>query len=108
MSDRDKQEPKPGTYQHFKGGFYEVLGVAEDPETGKRFVVYQSLGIVENLLEKDSENEFASDAKIVKANNKGELAVCTIARFCEVVDGKEYRKGQKVPRFCLKSPQSRS
>ena len=36
---------KPGTYRHYKGGEYMVLGVArhsEDP--GKELVVYRSLG----------------------------------------------------------------
>src|SRR5262249_42601064 len=43
-------EPVRGTYQHYKGGFYEVLGVADNPAGGGRFVVYESLGITEDLL----------------------------------------------------------
>ena len=99
MTSGRKQEPKPGTYQHFKGGFYEVIGVAEDPETGKRYVVYRSLGLMENLLEPDPKNPFATDDKVVKTPNKDALAVCSLARFSELVDGQEYHKGKQVPRF---------
>ena len=31
---------KLGKYQHFKGGFYEVLGLAKDSETLAEYVVY--------------------------------------------------------------------
>src|SRR4051794_8666715 len=51
MPMRRMKAPVKGTYQHYKGAFYEVLGIAEDPETGKRWVVYESIGITENLLE---------------------------------------------------------
>lgn len=37
------QEVKPGKYQHFKGGFYEVLDVALHSETLEKLVVYRSL-----------------------------------------------------------------
>jgi hypothetical protein len=33
-------ELKLGKYQHFKGGFYNVLGVAKDSENLEEFVVY--------------------------------------------------------------------
>lgn len=33
----------PGIYEHFKGGRYEVLGVAEHTESAERFVVYRAL-----------------------------------------------------------------
>jgi hypothetical protein len=36
-------EPIPGRYRHFKGGEYEVLGVARHSETDERLVVYRSL-----------------------------------------------------------------
>lgn len=34
-------EPTPGTYAHFKGARYEVLGVATHSETDERVVVYR-------------------------------------------------------------------
>ena len=36
-------EPTPGRYRHFKGGEYEVLGVARHSETDERLVVYRPL-----------------------------------------------------------------
>ena len=36
-------EPAPGRYRHFKGGEYEVLGVARHSETDERVVVYRPL-----------------------------------------------------------------
>ena len=35
--------PKPGdVWQHYKGGFYEVIGVATDVETQRQQVIYRS------------------------------------------------------------------
>ena len=34
---------KTGKYRHFKGGEYEVLGVATHSESGERLVVYRPL-----------------------------------------------------------------
>ena len=34
---------KPGRYRHFKGGEYEVYGVATHSETGEQMVVYRTL-----------------------------------------------------------------
>ena len=34
---------KPGRYRHYKGGEYEVLGVAKHSETEEGFVVYRQL-----------------------------------------------------------------
>ncbi len=34
---------KPGKYQHSKGNFYEVIGVARDSETLLEMVVYKAL-----------------------------------------------------------------
>ena len=34
---------RPGRYRHFKGGLYEVLGLALHSETGAPMVVYRAL-----------------------------------------------------------------
>ena len=36
-------EVRPGRYRHFKGGLYEVLGVARHSETEEELVVYRPL-----------------------------------------------------------------
>lgn len=36
-------EIKPGTYQHYKGKMYEVIGVARHSESLDEFVVYRAL-----------------------------------------------------------------
>ncbi len=35
--------PQPGTYQHYKGPLYQVLGMAQHSETDEWMVVYQAL-----------------------------------------------------------------
>jgi hypothetical protein len=99
--------PRKGTYQHFKGAFYEVLGIAEDPETGNKWVVYESIGITEDLLAgKEGEAESGATVgdyvpRVVKNPSKGALAVCTVERFTQEVDGGDYWNGRRVPRFRL-------
>ena len=36
-------ELKPGRYRHYKGGEYEVQGIATHSETGEQLVVYRPL-----------------------------------------------------------------
>lgn len=94
--------PGPGTYQNYKGAFYEVLGIADEPETGKKFVVYQSLGITENVIDEDPAGPVLGH-RVVRNGSKGALAVCSVERFTETVDGGEYNGGKSVPRFRLVS-----
>lgn len=37
----DDRTITPGVYRHFKGALYDVIGIAEDRDTGKEFVVYR-------------------------------------------------------------------
>jgi len=64
---------KPGRYRHYKGGEYEVQGVATHSETGEALVVYRPL------------------------YGEGALWVRPLSMFIEsvVVDG------TTVPRFCF-------
>lgn len=94
-------ELRTGIYQHYKGSFYEVIGVADDAETGKQYVVYRSLGLLENLLPPDPKQHFHPKAGVTATPNRGALAVCSVERFTELVDGKAYHPGEKVPRFRL-------
>ena len=70
------EEVKPGKYQHFKGKFYEVIGVAHHSETFEELVVYRALF--------DSP-EFGHNALWVRPKKM----------FLETVE----HQGKKVPRF---------
>jgi hypothetical protein len=83
-----------GTWQHYKGDFYEVLGIAQDPSREGDFVVYQALGITEDLTGEQEQH-------VLRSGNKGALSICAIERFTEQVDGGRYSGGKKVPRFRL-------
>lgn len=43
-------EPAPGRYRHFKGGLYEVVGIARHSETMEPLVVYRPLYPTEHPL----------------------------------------------------------
>jgi hypothetical protein len=66
----------PGRYRHFKGGLYEVLGVARHSETDERLVVYRPL------------------------YGDGGLWVRPAAMFAEKVT----HEGREVPRFARVEP----
>jgi len=66
-------EPEPGGYRHFKGGEYEVIGVARHSETHERLVVYRPL----------------------YGEAEGSLWVRPLAMFLETVE----HQGRTVPRF---------
>lgn len=65
------QALRPGRYRHFKGGEYEVIGVARHSESGEPLVVYRPL-----------------------YGDSG-LWVRPLAMFLETVE----RDGTRVPRF---------
>lgn len=75
---KNMNDLKLGKYQHYKGGLYEVIGVAHHSETLEEMVVYRALY--------DSK-EFGNNSMWVRPK----------AMFMEnvIVDGKE------VPRFKL-------
>ena len=67
----DAAPVNPGRYRHFKGGEYEVIGIARDSETEQEMVVYRAL------------------------YGERRLWVRPLRMFTEIVD----RDGQRVRRF---------
>jgi hypothetical protein len=67
-----EEELSMGKYEHYKGGVYEVVGVANHSETLEKMVVYR--------------------------HGDGELWVRPLAMFTEMVEV----NGKKVPRFTYK------
>jgi hypothetical protein len=72
----ESTEPAPGRYRHFKGGEYEVIGVARHSETREPVVVYRPL------------------------YGDGGLWVRPLAMFTETVT----QNGEVVPRFTYLGP----
>lgn len=72
------KEPQPGIYRHYKGGTYEVVGVATHSETLERLVVYRSM------------------------KDQGGMWVRPLSMFTQTVDV----DGRTVPRFMLTTPSS--
>lgn len=71
-------QPTPGTYRHYKGKLYQVVGTALHSETLEPMVVYKTL--------------YATDTRPV-----GQLWVRPAAMFMEQVEV----DGKQVPRFEL-------
>jgi len=62
---------KLGTYRHFKGGKYKVLGVARHSETLEKLIIYQSQDRQKKLWARPHDNFLEK----VKVGNK------TVPRF---------------------------
>jgi len=69
-------EIRTGKYQHFKGNYYEVVGVGRNSETLEEFVVYRALY---------TSKEFGKNALWVRPKKM----------FLEKI----MHEGKKVPRF---------
>jgi cyclomaltodextrinase / maltogenic alpha-amylase / neopullulanase len=68
----------PGKYKHYKGGEYEVVGIARDEETLDKLIVYKALYETKDFP-------------------KGSLWVRPLEMFMEEVDV----EGELVPRFSM-------
>lgn len=66
-------ELKPGKYRHFKGGEYELLGIAKHSETLEPMVVYRAL------------------------YGEGDLWVRPAAMWTETVERDDYRGPRFIP-----------
>lgn len=42
---RGREQFKPGDFvKHFKGHYYQIIGIGEDTETGKKLMIYKTIG----------------------------------------------------------------
>lgn len=68
--------PQPGRYEHYKGKFYQVIGVARHSETEEDLVVYQALygerGLWARLLKMFIEDVDVGGKKIPRFRYAGE------------------------------------
>jgi len=67
---------KPGTYQHFKGNYYQVLFVARHSETEESMVVYHP------------------------AENSNDIWLRPLTMFDEIIE----RDGKQIKRFSFVNP----
>lgn len=80
----DKELPL-GAYEHYKGGVYEVIGVANHSETLEKMVVY-----------KHGDGEHIRPTGLsISSSSLPQLWVRPLAMFTELVEV----NGEKVPRF---------
>ncbi len=74
-------EVPAGRYQHFKGGLYEVLGVARHSETEEELVVYRPLYGVGGLCARPrrmfQEQVLVNDALVPRFRYLGPAAAAT-------------------------------
>ncbi len=72
-----------GTYQHYKGGMYEVINVALHTETGEKMVLYKALYETPDLTD-----EYGEEPLFVRPY---EMFVGTLE-----VDGQQVQRFQKA------------
>lgn len=73
---------KPGYYRHFKGGLYNVIGIATHTETGDDFVIYTRVATPDG-----------------KFDNSGLIYARPYEMFASEVDHKKYPHIEQLWRF---------